>query len=74
MRRGYRFAVPGYVVMREHFHLLVSAPQRKTLSTVMQAVEAGFQPPLALGTQLQPPVTYLFSMNGVVLLGSTRRS
>ncbi len=42
MRRRYRFAVLGYVVMPEHFHLLVSEPQRATLSTVMQALKLGF--------------------------------
>lgn len=42
MRRRYRFAVLGYVVMPEHFHLLVSEPQRMTLSTVVQALKPGF--------------------------------
>jgi len=42
MRRRYRFVVLGFVVMPEHFHLLVSEPQRKTLSTVIQALKLGF--------------------------------
>jgi len=42
MRRRYRFAILGYVVMPEHFHLLVSEPQRATLSVVVQAVKLGF--------------------------------
>jgi putative transposase len=42
MRRRYRFAVLGYVVMPEHFHLLVSEPQRETLSTVIQALKFGY--------------------------------
>ncbi|MBV8053231.1 MAG: transposase [Acidobacteriaceae bacterium] len=42
MRRRYRFVVVGYVVMPEHFHLLVSEPRRGTLSTVMQALKLGF--------------------------------
>ena len=29
-RRRYRFVVLGYVVMPEHFHLLISEPQRGT--------------------------------------------
>jgi REP element-mobilizing transposase RayT len=33
MRRRYRLVVLGYVVMPEHVHLLVSEPQRETLST-----------------------------------------
>jgi len=42
MRRPYRFVVLGYVVMPEHFHLLLSEPQRATLSTVMRALKLGF--------------------------------
>jgi putative transposase len=42
VRRRYRIVVLGYVVMPEHFHLLVSEPQEKTLSTVMQALKLGF--------------------------------
>jgi len=37
VRRGYRLVVLGYVVMPEHVHLLVSEPQRGTLSTAVQA-------------------------------------
>jgi putative transposase len=42
IRRRYRFVVLGYVVMPEHVHLLVSEPQRETLSTVVQALKLGF--------------------------------
>jgi hypothetical protein len=42
MRRRYCFAVLGYVVIPEHFHLLLSEPQRGTLSTVIQALKLGF--------------------------------
>ena len=42
VRRRYRFVVLGYVVMREHVHLLVSEPQRETLSTTIQALKVGF--------------------------------
>ncbi len=41
VRRRYRFVVLGYVVMPEHVHLLVSEPQRETLSTAIQAVKLG---------------------------------
>ena len=41
VRRRYRFVIVGYVVMPEHFHLLISEPQRGTPSTVMQAVKLG---------------------------------
>jgi putative transposase len=42
VRRRYRLVVLGYVVMPEHIHLLVSEPQRETLSTAMQALKLGF--------------------------------
>jgi len=42
VRRRYRFVVLGYVVMPEHIHLLVSEPQRETLSTAIQALKLGF--------------------------------
>jgi putative transposase len=42
MRLRYRFVVVGYVVMPEHFHLLVSEPEIGTPSTVMQAIKLGF--------------------------------
>ncbi len=42
VRRRYQFVVLGYVVMPEHFHLLISEPQDRTPSTVMQALKLGF--------------------------------
>ena len=42
MRRRYRFAIVGYVIMPEHFHLLLTEPQRQTISTVVQALKLGF--------------------------------
>jgi putative transposase len=42
VRRRYRLVVLGYVVMPEHVHLLVSEPQRPTLSTAIQALKLGF--------------------------------
>jgi REP element-mobilizing transposase RayT len=41
VRRRYPFVVLGYVVMPEHVHLLVSEPQRETLSTAIQALKLG---------------------------------
>jgi len=41
VRRRYQFVVIGYVVMPEHFHLLISEPQEKTPSTVLQALKLG---------------------------------
>lgn len=42
VRRRYRFAVVGYVVMPEHVHLLLGEPQRGNPSVVMQALKQGF--------------------------------
>ncbi len=42
VRRRYRLVVLGYVIMPEHVHLLVTEPQRLTLSTAMQALKLGF--------------------------------
>jgi putative transposase len=42
VRRRYRLVVLGYIVMPEHVHLLVSEPQRGTISTAMQALKLGF--------------------------------
>jgi putative transposase len=42
MRKRYRFALLGYVVMPEHFHLLMTEPWRDCVSTVVQAVKLGF--------------------------------
>jgi putative transposase len=38
-RQGYGFVLVGYVVMPEHFHLLISEPELGTPSTVMQVVK-----------------------------------
>jgi putative transposase len=41
MRRRYRFVVIGYVVMPEHFHLLISEPEKGNPSVVIQALKLG---------------------------------
>ena len=41
-RQKYRFVVVGYVVMPEHFHMLISEPEQGTPSTVMQVVKQRF--------------------------------
>jgi len=41
-RKRYQFVVVGYVVMPEHIHLLISEPQHKNPSTVMQAIKLGY--------------------------------
>jgi putative transposase len=42
VRVRYRLAVLAFVVMPEHFHLLITEPQAGTPSTVMQALKLGF--------------------------------
>ena len=42
VRQRYQFVILGYVVMPEHFHLLISEPQDSTPSKVMQALKLGF--------------------------------
>jgi len=39
---GINSSVLGYMVMPEHFHLLISEPQECSPSTVMQALKLGF--------------------------------
>ncbi|PYX71222.1 MAG: hypothetical protein DMG72_17400 [Acidobacteria bacterium] len=41
VRQRYEFAVVGYVVMPEHFHLLISEPEKGTPSVVIQALKLG---------------------------------
>ena len=42
VRRRHRFVVLGYVLMPEHFHLLISEPQMTTPSIVMQVLKQRF--------------------------------
>jgi len=42
VRQRYQFVVLGYVVMPEHFHLLISEPQERAPSLVMQALKLSF--------------------------------
>jgi putative transposase len=39
VRQRYRFSVVGYVVMPEHFHLLISEPEQGDPSLVMQVLK-----------------------------------
>ena len=39
VRRRYRFVVVGYVIMPEHFHLLISEPEEGNPSKVMQVLK-----------------------------------
>ena len=55
MRQEYRFIVVGYVVMPEHFHLLISEPQLGTPSTVLQALKIGFARRVLIGERVRVP-------------------
>lgn len=39
VRQKYQFIVWGYVVMPEHFHLLISEPGKRTVATAMQVLK-----------------------------------
>ena len=41
-RQRYQFAIVGYVIMPEHFHILMSEPQTGDPSTVMQAIKLSY--------------------------------
>ena len=43
MRQRYGFVVVGYVVMPEHFHLLISEPEHGNPSVVIQSLKLGVQ-------------------------------
>jgi len=53
VRRRYTFVVVGYVVMPEHFHLLISEPERGNPSTVMQVLKQRFARKKSLSARLQ---------------------
>jgi putative transposase len=57
VRLSYRLVVVGYVVMPEHVHLLVSEPQRKTLSTAIQALKLGVVRTLQVAETAPPPMS-----------------
>src|SRR6266436_4158871 len=42
VRKRYGFVVLGYVVMPEHFHLLISEPEKGNPSIVMQVLKQRF--------------------------------
>ena len=48
-RQRYRFVVVGYVIMPEHFHLLISEPEIGDPSVVMKVVKERFARPVRRG-------------------------
>jgi len=55
-RQRYRFVVVGYVLMPEHFHLLITEPQRDNPSVVMKVIKERFTRPLRRSPDLIAPV------------------
>ena len=54
-RQGYGFVLVGYVVMPEHFHLLISEPELGTPSTVMQVVKQRYARSVLAGKRRNSP-------------------
>ncbi|MBZ5653505.1 MAG: transposase [Acidobacteriia bacterium] len=44
-RRKYRFVVHGYVLMPEHFHLLITEPEVGDPSVLMKVIKQTLRPP-----------------------------
>lgn len=64
-RQKYRFVVHGYVVMPEHFHLLVTEPEQGDPSVVMKVLKERFTRKLrAQGTEGAPLIAS-FAMSGL---------
>ncbi len=55
-RQSFQFVVAAYVVMPEHFHLLVSEPERDDLSLVMQVLKQRVACQLLLPLRGSPPI------------------
>jgi len=55
-RRKYRFVVHGYVVMPEHFHLLITEPDLGDPSVVMKVVKHSASATAPLAGRLAPKV------------------
>src|SRR5438270_7818527 len=51
IRKRYEFQVFGYVIMPERVHLLVSEPEKKELSTALQALKQSVSRRVALGAK-----------------------
>jgi len=54
MRLRYFFVAVGYVMMPEHFHLLMAEPEIGNPSVVMQALKLGFACRVLNGSQKSP--------------------
>ena len=55
-RQKYRFVVSGYVVMPEHFHLLITEPEIADPSMVMKVVKERFTKLLHHGGNRTGPI------------------
>jgi len=55
-RRKYRFVILGYVIMPEHFHLLITEPEVGDPSVIMQVVKERFTKLLHQGGKPTSPI------------------
>src|ERR1022692_249743 len=56
-RQKYRFVVVGYVVMPEHFHMLITEPEKGDPSVVMQVLKQNFAKQVLKGVPQRGPAT-----------------
>jgi putative transposase len=57
VRQNYRFVVVGYVVMPEHFHMLITEPEKGDPSVVMQVLKQNFAKQVLKGVPQRGPAT-----------------
>ena len=69
VRERYCLVILGYVVMPEHFHLLITEPQKGTPSTVMQALKLGFARRVLAGALRTRPITYGSAVSTISMCG-----
>jgi len=65
-RQKYRFVVHGYVIMPEHFHLLITEPEQGDLSVVMKVLKERFTKKLRAKSTEGAPLIASFAMSGAV--------
>jgi len=64
-RQKYRFVVHGYVIMPEHFHLLITEPEEGDPSVVMKVLKERFTKKLRTkGKSAGAPLIASFAMSG----------
>ena len=74
VRQQHRFVILGYVVMPEHFHLLISEPQVGNPSTVMQSVKQRYAQRVVPRHRVPRSLRFLQGAGGSTSASSSRRS